>query len=561
MKDNYCYVQKISEIEVKFLELDKDIYSNLPDLGYWIPMLTSIAVKTGNDLIDALGCNGSADHNANFRTLLLSISKSINKENDQFIPFFDGSLNTDEKAQTVLFYEYQKLKLFHDKVSASEGLWNIEKDTSGTYNIRLSESIKRSALHLLAIKAEHLSSPKTIRDILNSRPTNGSLTKLAVRSKLTDLAPITIGVSTEWKNFLDEICITEEHLCLYQALVPYINSNTYRLWFRSEVLIDEALKLNSKFKITKVISKVEVSQLLEKLVPTLDEAINWGIATPFVRFNDWYMRWPFAYHVIHPNLAILATLMRKNPDAWNNTVGSGAAKVSNYLVSKLNKFSNLKLSTCKVKRNIGDIDIAIFNVETNELLICEVKTVFDRFRTNHQHRNYSKQRVNFEKAAQQLIATENAIKNDIWKLSDIFDNTVIDKPNKIFKLVLTWWDIYDPYKKTENSSIAVSNFKLFEFIFNKSKGDISQVHQTLIELSELVCPCSIHNDYTEIDDFFMKWTIEKQTDCLPPLSSNRRQNLSIFSKDLINDIKSFPEDWKEQQARSDMKNVEILMYE
>ncbi|MBU2297417.1 MAG: hypothetical protein KKG39_03665 [Gammaproteobacteria bacterium] len=560
MKDNHCYENKISELQEKYLELEEKVYANLPDLGYWIPMLTSLAVNNGNKIVDALGNNGAADHNANFRCLLLSVSKSINSKDYQFTPFFDGLLNTDEKAKNVLLYEFNNLKMFHDKVSASEGLWNIEKDNSGTYNIRLSESIKRSALHLLANKADNLSRPKAIRDIINSKPTDKSFMKLAIKSKLNDLSPITIGVSKEWKEFLDKLCITEGVLCLYQALVPYINSKLYKLWFSSEELIDETLLLNSKFRITKIMSREEISLLFEKLVPTLDEAINWGISTPFVKFNDWYLRWPFAYSVIHPNLAILATLMRKNPDAWNNTVGSGAAKVSSYLVSKLNNYEYIKVSTCKIKKNVGDIDIALFNEKTKELLICEVKTVFDRFRTNHQHHNFSKQRVNFEKAALQLISTEDAIKNDSWKLKDIFDKTVIDKPKRIYKLVLTWWDIFDPYKNTELSSIAVSNFTLFEYIFNNSEGNISQVHQSLVELSELACPCAISSDYAETDDFFMKWTIEKQTDALPPLSNERRQNLSDFSKGLVKDIKSFPEDW-EEQARSNMKGVEYLIYE
>jgi hypothetical protein len=48
------------------------------------------------------------------------------------------------------------------------------------------------------------------------------------------------------------------------------------------------------------------------------------------------------------------------------------------LVSK----PQLLFTTTKQRRGIGDIDLGVYEMESRVLLLCEIKTVFDRFRTN-----------------------------------------------------------------------------------------------------------------------------------------------------------------------------------
>jgi hypothetical protein len=92
-------------------------------------------------------------------------------------------------------------------------------------------------------------------------------------------------------------------------------------------------------------------------------------------------------------------LMRKHPHDWNNTVGSDLAEVADTLCARLPAVPGLLFATMKKKAGIGDIDLAIYDRRSHVLLLCEIKTVFDRFRTSYQLSNFAGQRVNFAKAA------------------------------------------------------------------------------------------------------------------------------------------------------------------
>jgi len=552
------YVNQLNSLNEKFEELKEDLYKNRPVVGYFVPMLAATAIENGNSIVDTVNRYSSADHNVNFRCLLQAISECIDPENTDFTPFFDSTINKDKHAESVLSFEWARLKIHHDIVSANQGLWDISETSKDNYEIKLSSSVKRTALHLLRNKADFYASPKEIQELLKNISHESSGLDLTLKNKLRDLEPLTVGVSEAWKLFLDESKLSDGSLLLFQALVPYLNERTSIVWFKENQLIEIMTALNEEFKFFEG-SQDDMKNLLTCMSTTLDESLKWGLTVPFVRFGQIYMRWPFAYHVIHPNLTLLAILMKRNPNAWNNTVGSCSAKVANYLLSYLDNQEHLKFATCKVKKRIGDIDIAVLDEKTNSLLLCEVKTVFDRFRTNHQSSNFTKQRVNYEKAANQLIESQHAIESGKWKLSEIFGNVNSSKPDSIYKIVLTWWDIVDLYKETDNSDIATTNFSSFIYVFNKAFGDIEKIHRALIELSSIYCPSVRLKDYIKVDDLYMSWSLEKQTDALPPSSHISRKSISSFSSELISDIASFPDDWQEQLKKTGNDGKEYIL--
>ncbi|WP_150818077.1 hypothetical protein [Pseudomonas fluorescens] len=545
MNANKEYSSQITEIETMYSNNREKVYTQLPAPGYWIPMLLSAAVKKGNGIVDNIQKYSSPDHGVNFRALLVTISQSHAHPISDFQPFFDEALKLDDQAKHVFTYESDRLMMLHDKTSAEEGIWHVTRHADSAYKIELSPASQRTALHLLSVKADFLSSSNTIRKFLKHPGKDSDFVGIALQMKLTDLKPITAGTAKEWMDFLQKLELTEEELIIFQLLGPFIQQRVNRFWFKEDDLVNIVLTLNKQYKLTKC-SKVRVQSLLKKLVPTLEEALEWGLSVPFVKIGDWYMWWPFAYSVIHPNLTLLAILMKRSPEHWNNTIGSQAAKVSDYLAGKLKKSQDIEITTCRVKKNIGDIDIAIFNNTTNTLLLCEVKTVFDRFRTNHQHKNFTMQRVNYQKAANQLLSTQQSIESGNWKIKDIFPSTKASEIKKILKIVLTWWDIFDPYKGTDFNDVAVSNFSTFIYAYNQCNSNLEQLHQSLLELSALPCPAT--RLFNAIDDggFELKWSIDKQCDLLPPDADARCIALSPFSSQLLTDIQRFPKDWKSQ---------------
>jgi len=541
------YIADIKSIEDLYTNNHNIVYQSIPSANQWIPELHLAALAKGDETVDSVKKFASADHSVNFRALINAILKSYPDSLSEFEPSYEKTLALKEKAEHLFTYEHDLLRMLHDASSVNERLWKISRHADSGYKIEIASSRQRTAMDLLSEKADYLSRPDSIRYMLDHPGHDANFVSFALKTKLTDLSPITIGTERSWLDFLSRLGIREDELLLFQALLPYIHKRQRHFWFKKSDLVKITQSLNKQYKVAKT-SSAQIENLLDKLIPDLKEAADSGLAVPFVKIGEWYMFWPFAYSVLHPNLTLLAILMKRSQDHWNNTVGSQSATVATYLASQLKKSPDIEVTTCRVKKNTGDIDVAIYNKTTNTLVICEVKTVFDRFRTNHQHKNFSQQRVNYKKAAQQLIATQKEIENGNWQVNDIFPTLRPATTPKILKTVLTWWDIFDPYKGTEFSDIATSNFITFIYAFNQCDGDLQGLHHSLLELAALPCPAMRIFNAIDEQEFQLKWSIDKQTDCLPPDNDPRCMVLSGLSKQLLSEIKRFPENWKQQMV-------------
>lgn len=548
------FLSLFSALAQKYESLEEELYKKVPPAGYWVPMLSSVAIWRGNEIVDALPKYASADHGTNFQCFLKSLEKSISRDKTEIEPFFDGHLVKDHLAEAILNYEFSLSHINHIRASINEGFWKLTKTGLNSFKIQLSPRLQRTALHLLSIKAQFLSSSRQTKKILSKKASHERAkkfaTKLMLASKFDDLEVLTVGISDEWEKFLNSASITEAALVNFQAFFAEINKNTYAIWFKEEDLLQLIIEFEKSHNLASTRKDILVD-LLRILSPTLEQARTWGLAVPFIKLGKWYVRWPFAFHVLHPNLTILAILMKQKPEAWDRTVGSHSARAADYLVSKLTKHGSLKFATCRVKKNVGDIDIAVLNIVTGDILICEIKTVFDRFRTNYQLKNFTEQRANYSKAADQLRKAKIAIENGNWKVTEIFSESSSKVQSRnILQVVLTWWDIFDPFKGTAFDDVATGNFASFIYLFNLADGDLKALHNALIELSNLPCPAYPRPNQIAVDDLNFSYTIDAQTDLLPPSNEPRRKGLSQLSTKAIQDIACFPDDWKQQSKAS-----------
>jgi hypothetical protein len=239
--------------------------------------------------------------------------------------------------------------------------------------------------------------------------------------------------------------------------------------------------------------------------------------------------------------------MRKYPEDWNNTVGSDLAKVADTIRNGLPDKPNLLFGIMKKKKGVGDIDLGIYDSESRVLLLCEIKTVFDRFRTNYQLSNFIDQRVNFDKAASQLVAAKEAIENGEWKLSEIFNCKLDGSPSRILTVVLTWYDLHNPWVGIAETNLVSCNFRVFRYLFAQAGGNLDMVYEAIFQLSRIYCVAVLQPSFqlpVEGQEVFVKRQV--QTELLPPNEELDQMQLCEIVRQESASLPKLPANWRDQ---------------
>lgn len=549
--------REIDKLEEFYKRCEERLYADLPPSGYAAPMLISLALKRGNLIVDRTPRYSSADHGTLWTNVIKILQKLLRR--DDFVgPHFGMHDVEDPRIKELLGFENAKSFASHLRGSMENGIWKIER-VGTVYSATISPYAMRSALHLLSNKAENYEMSHAERALIRRGPEKTDLVKLGLATGVRILEPLRNGTQGQWDCFLKEANLSENGLITFLAFFSWLSKARHAVWTTKTELLAAFKTFTSKYGKTQITTE-EMERLLSVFAVTPDEAAEWGLPAPFVQTGDFYIRWHFAFHVLHPNLTLLALLMRRYPNAWNTTVGSASASVAQYLIRDIERDGKALFATCRVKKNLGDIDIAVLNPRTGDLMLCEVKTVFDRFRTNFQASNFSEQRVNYEKAERQLRQTSAAISSGDWKLSDIFGEKLpIAKPANIVLVVLTWWDIYDPFQNTPSSDVAVSNFAVFRYFLRRSDGDVMAIHEALLQLASIRCPAKRRSIEVQGEEVGFQIMSECQTDVLPPRSAQNLFGLNKLAIEAISDVACFPEDWMSQLRLGGEDPVEYVM--
>lgn len=398
--------------------------------------------------------------------------------------------------------------------------------------------------------------PKMREIVLNARSPAESI-PLVLETGMREIDFLRNAVPKAWRRLAECIGFAIEEALRFQAFIQAL-LEVGVMWFRS----DDLPEIFTDFVKERGLARVTEDRFRRLLdfFSAPPEIIEWGIAVPFLQFGDWFAYWPFAHHVLPPSLTFLCLLMRKHPDDWNNTVGSELAKVADAVCSGLPVIPGLFFATRKTKAGIGDIDLCIYDSRSHVLLLCEIKTVFDRFRTNYQMSNFVGQRVNFAKAAAQLAVSANAIKSGAWKLSVIFNRRVDDQPPRILSLILTWYDQHNPWVGIESENPQCCNFRVFQYLFKRGNGNLVNVHEAIAQLSRIYCAASLLSRQYSSGSETVLVKHEVQMDLLPPEETLRDMPLSNLVKQELGSLQKLPIDWREQLAAAGQSAHDYHIY-
>jgi hypothetical protein len=524
-------------------------WHTLPNAGYAIPMAIECVKEFSNYIVDHVPRFSSADHGTLYK-ILSHILKNLYTQYTEtdFKPFFLHAFQLDESLKQIFLTYRDGYHQLNTIISLKEKIWELEIE-GDDFHLTINPQYRRNALHILDVKANHLANNEKVRELLKQGK-DVDRVRLSLDSGTEELNILKKGVVTSWDRLVVALDFDTEAFTYFKGFVSHLQK-AGELWFDfndletlfSDFLTEYELPLTAQAKF---------GTMLDFFSITFEQADGWVSPCPFYKINNYFIFWPFCYHVMHPDLMFINLIHRKYANEWNNTLGANMAQIAGYLVEQLRPLSTLPIVAEKKKGNLGDIDIAIYDAANDHLVLFEVKSVFDKFRTNYQSSNYIDQKVNVSKAAAQLNKIETAILNGNWRLPEIFAGSPNRVPQKISKIILTWWDLV-PVDDVIHSDILTLNFKTFSYLLSIANNNIDLLVDAVQQLGKIYCPYTLATDTFFDGNETVKIYRQIQTDLLPPknMEDPAGQN-EVFLK-ASSDLQRFPQNWQEQIKDTDLK--------
>lgn len=258
---------------------------------------------------------------------------------------------------------------------------------------------------------------------------------------------------------------------------------------------------------------------------------------PFYLLHGKFLRNPCFINAQGMTASLLSIAIRRHERDWNNTLGSTLAMAADTIKSLLPVLSRLKVS---VRRKFpgGDVDLALYDTQTSELLICEVKTVYDKHNVDSLMHRFEEAKVNVDKAASQLEETALAISGGKLSMASIFGEKLA-VPKAVHKVLLTWLDPVDLTMGTEYEEVMCMNFAIFIYLIHVSEGNVQAVAAAVHELRN-VWPVALSRPL-DLGQPELAAELEVQTNLLDRRSDLERLGLSPLSKKIIAQMDSVDE--------------------
>ncbi len=290
-----------------------------------------------------------------------------------------------------------------------------------------------------------------------------------------------------WSQFEAAMGATDFELAALAGFVVFLNFAEgvvkHSFWY-DDALLTTLWKIHVEaFPQYAAIPEAKLLVALHAFSMTPTEASTSLMHPPFYRLHGKLLRNPCFLLAHDPIASLLTIAIRRHVSAWSNTLGSTLARASDTLASMLVPVKRLEVA---VRRNFpgGDVDLALYDTVSHELLICEVKTVYDKHRADSLMSRFEEAKVNVDRACLQLTLTENAIASGQLTMRDLFGKR-LSSPARVHKALLTWIDPVDLTMGTSREAIISLNFAMFLCLIHASQGDISLMTKTVHELRNL----------------------------------------------------------------------------
>jgi hypothetical protein len=218
---------------------------------------------------------------------------------------------------------------------------------------------------------------------------------------------------------------------------------------------------------------------------TPKEAQEYSLPVPFFRMGSHYLRYDSFLHIMSPAMGLLTIVIRKHEANWSKTLGSTLAHAADVVAASLPPYPDVAVA---VRRNFagGDVDLGLYDITRRHLLICEVKTVYDKHRTIYQMHRFEQAKVNVQRAVDQLARTTAALSAGSLSVATIFGRK-LPAPLHIDQALLTWLDPVDLTMDTPHEHVLSLNFATLRYLHQRYDGNITNMVRSIKELRNIWC--------------------------------------------------------------------------
>ena len=417
-----------------------------------------------------------------------------------------------------------------------QSLFDLDADTA---RHRLTRRRRGSALMMLDARAK-----KTLLEmVIGRRLSELSLDELnhALASSPEMLHFLTQSDPPGWLKFEQAMGVDAERLAALSSFLMFLEFASVQVkhsyWYDEAKLIELWAVYVLAYPQYGAITGLSIVDAITRFSMAPSEAATTLIHPPFYLLHGKFLRNPCFINAQGMTANLLTIAIRHHERDWNNTLGSTLARAADTLKSLMPVLSRLKVA---VRRKFpgGDVDLALYDTQSNELLVCEVKTVYDKHNVDSLMHRFEEAKVNVDKAASQLEETALAISGGKLSMATIFD-VKLAAPKAVHKVLLTWLDPVDLTMGTEYEEVMCMNFSIFICLIHASQGNVQEVATAVRELRN-IWPVALSRPL-DLGQPELAAELEVQTNLLDRRSDLERLGLSPLSRKIIAQMGSVDE--------------------
>lgn len=487
-------------------------------------------------------------HAVNFKALAACLARYVDPNT---VPSNDEPARPDAQVGRLFGRQLMEELNLHQAACMRNGLRKSFYDLNADrYELRLTKRRRRSALTLLDEPAqmELLSDTSGVR--VWDKTTSPDDVMAAFASGAEHLRFIQEANLASWKTFESAVCTTGE-LTAFTAFIVFLEFAASQvrhslLYSKSKLL--ELLRVFEAAFPNLVLGDERLMQLIAIFSSTPAEADQLLLPVPFFRIQDRYLRCEGFSKIMNPTMGLLTVAIRKHEKVWNDSVGSTLAGAAGVVERTLPKFDRLLVATRRKLSGGGDIDLALYDIESGHLLLCEVKTVYDKHRTVlHMHR-FEEAKIKIAHAVNQLRQAIAAVKSGGIAVNAIFGRK-IPAPKRVSGALLTWLDAIDLTVGTADEDILCMNFATLRYLVRRSAGNIEAMHAAVHQLRNIWCISELKPIDLQVE---VPTRIETQMLLIDAASDLARLKLNSVAQAEVDALPKVPDGWRIRTDASEM---------